>query len=118
MANRFDSQSKIRGCRQPVFVAHGTADRLVPFAQAPAIEAANEPKCFLAMEGIDHNDSLSRLLSNTSQVSRGIRQKRRAERSILADSLIGPAAIALKMKVRGPSESTALVRLKMVFPWG
>jgi len=58
--NRFDSQAKIGRCCQPVFVAHGTADRLIPFTQGRRLfEAANEPKCFVAMEGVDHNDSIS-----------------------------------------------------------
>ncbi|HLN32821.1 MAG TPA: alpha/beta hydrolase [Gemmataceae bacterium] len=58
--NRFDSQSKIGLCRQPVLVAHGTADSLIPFAQGRRLfEAANEPKCFVAMEGVDHNDFVS-----------------------------------------------------------
>jgi fermentation-respiration switch protein FrsA (DUF1100 family) len=57
MRNRFDSLSKIGGCRQPVLVAHGTADGLIPFSQGRRLfEAANEPKEFFAMEGCSHNE--------------------------------------------------------------
>ena len=57
MRNRYDSLTKVRQCRRPVFVAHGTADRLIPFAQGERLyAAANEPKRFLAMRGADHNE--------------------------------------------------------------
>ncbi len=59
MSNRFDNRSKIGSCRRPVFVAHGTADRIIPFSQGEElIRAANEPKRFLRLEGHDHNDPL------------------------------------------------------------
>jgi fermentation-respiration switch protein FrsA (DUF1100 family) len=45
MRNRFDNLAKIGRCRRPVFIAHGTADRLIPFSQAERLyAAANEPK--------------------------------------------------------------------------
>lgn len=54
--NQFNSMAKIGKCNQPVFIAHGTSDSLVPFAQAERLAAAaNEPKRFFAMEGLDHN---------------------------------------------------------------
>jgi fermentation-respiration switch protein FrsA (DUF1100 family) len=57
MRNRFDSLSRIADCRRPIFVAHGTADELIPFALGKRLyEAANEPKQFLDMPGIGHND--------------------------------------------------------------
>jgi fermentation-respiration switch protein FrsA (DUF1100 family) len=57
MRNRFDSLTKIRRCKRPVFIAHGTADGLIPFAQGQRLyAAANEPKQFLAMPGVDHNE--------------------------------------------------------------
>jgi len=59
MRNRFDNLSKIGQCRRPVFIAHGTADGLVPFPLAQKLyEAANEPKRFFILEGRDHNDIL------------------------------------------------------------
>ncbi len=58
--NRFDNLEKIARCGRPAFIAHGTTDRLIPFAQGKRLfEAAGEPKRFLAMAGLDHNDSLS-----------------------------------------------------------
>ena len=61
MRNRFDNLAKIKSCTGPVFIAHGTADRLIPFTQGRRLfEAANEPKEFFALEGSDHNDSLPR----------------------------------------------------------
>ena len=55
MRNRFDSLSKIKRCPRPLFVAHGTIDRTVPFAQGEALfAAANEPKEFLRRDGIGH----------------------------------------------------------------
>jgi fermentation-respiration switch protein FrsA (DUF1100 family) len=59
MRNRFDNLAKIRLCRQPVFIAHGTTDDLVPFVHGKRLfAAANEPKVFLCLEGCGHNDPL------------------------------------------------------------
>jgi hypothetical protein len=59
MRNRYDNLAKIGRCRGPVFVAHGTADGLVPFVQGERLfAAAAEPKRFLRLEGDDHNDPL------------------------------------------------------------
>ncbi len=59
MSNRFDNRAKIASCRKPVYVAHGTADRIIPFAQGEELfQAAHEPKRFLTMRGHDHNDFL------------------------------------------------------------
>jgi uncharacterized protein len=56
--NRFDNRAKIGQCTRPVFIAHGTADNLVPFRLAKELyEAANEPKHFFILEGRDHNDA-------------------------------------------------------------
>ena len=55
--NQFDSRRKIAGCRCPVFIAHGTADTVVPFAHGERLyAAAPEPKRFLAMPGHTHDD--------------------------------------------------------------
>jgi fermentation-respiration switch protein FrsA (DUF1100 family) len=54
--NRFDNLAKIGRCTRPAFLAHGTADRLVPYAQGERLfAAANEPKRFFPMEGYGHN---------------------------------------------------------------
>jgi fermentation-respiration switch protein FrsA (DUF1100 family) len=59
MRNRFDNAAKIKNCTRPVFIAHGTADRLIPFAQGKALfDAANPPKEFFALADADHNDPL------------------------------------------------------------
>jgi fermentation-respiration switch protein FrsA (DUF1100 family) len=56
LRTRFENVGTIRTCRRPVFIAHGTADRLVPFAQGERLfAAANEPKEFYPMPGHDHN---------------------------------------------------------------
>ncbi len=55
--NRFDNLAKIGACTRPVFIAHGTADGLVPYAHGERLfAAANDPKQFLCMEGCGHND--------------------------------------------------------------
>ncbi|HLQ46365.1 MAG TPA: alpha/beta hydrolase [Planctomycetaceae bacterium] len=54
--NRFDNLAKIAQCVGPVFVAHGTADSLIPFAHGERLfAAAREPKQFRAMSGLEHN---------------------------------------------------------------
>jgi fermentation-respiration switch protein FrsA (DUF1100 family) len=56
MRTRFDNLSKMGRCTRPVFVAHGTADEVVPFAHGEALfAAAKEPKAFLRLEGFTHN---------------------------------------------------------------
>jgi fermentation-respiration switch protein FrsA (DUF1100 family) len=58
MRNRFDNLAKIGHCRRPVFISHGTADRVVPFQLGQRLfAAANEPKEFLRVEGGDHNEA-------------------------------------------------------------
>jgi fermentation-respiration switch protein FrsA (DUF1100 family) len=60
MRNCFDNLGKIHLCKQPVFIAHGTTDAVVPFVQGERLfAAANEPKAFLSMEGVDHNDPVT-----------------------------------------------------------
>lgn len=60
MTNRFDSESKIAHCRAPVFITHGTADRLIPFEHSLRLfEKMTCPKEHLAREGMDHTDPLS-----------------------------------------------------------
>jgi fermentation-respiration switch protein FrsA (DUF1100 family) len=56
--NRFENLSKIGQCRRPVFIAHGTADSLIPYAQSERLfAAAGEPKQLFLMEGRDHDDA-------------------------------------------------------------
>lgn len=57
--NRFDSLAKIGRCRQPIFMAHGSADTLVPYTQGERLfAAAPQPKQFFGMKGLGHNDPL------------------------------------------------------------
>jgi fermentation-respiration switch protein FrsA (DUF1100 family) len=55
--NKLDSLSKIGRCSGPVFIAHGTADGLVPFSQGERLFAAvtAPQKRFYKMVGLDHN---------------------------------------------------------------
>ena len=60
MRTRFDNLSKIGRCPRPVFFAHGTADRTVPFRHSEQLfAAANEPKHFLRVEGGSHTMELN-----------------------------------------------------------
>jgi fermentation-respiration switch protein FrsA (DUF1100 family) len=55
MRTRFDNISKIGRCPRPVFILHGTADKVVPFAHGEALfAAANEPKEFLRLDDHPH----------------------------------------------------------------
>jgi fermentation-respiration switch protein FrsA (DUF1100 family) len=57
--NRFDNLARIGDCRQPLFIAHGTDDGLVPFAQGESLfAAANEPKHLYPMTSMGHNARL------------------------------------------------------------
>ena len=52
---QFDNRSKVAKMRTPVFIAHGTADHVVPFAQGERLfAAAHEPKRFHAMPDHPH----------------------------------------------------------------
>jgi fermentation-respiration switch protein FrsA (DUF1100 family) len=63
MRTRFDNLSKIGRVRRPVFIAHGTADEVVPFRHGEELYvAANEPKEFLRLEGFTHNLLIGDLL--------------------------------------------------------
>lgn len=56
--NRFENLAKIGQCTQPAFIAHGSADGLVPYAQGERLfAAASEPKQFFCLEGCGHNDA-------------------------------------------------------------
>jgi fermentation-respiration switch protein FrsA (DUF1100 family) len=58
LRTRFDSLRKIPNCHQPVFIAHGTADSVVPYNLGERLfAAANEPKKFFPMPGLDHHQA-------------------------------------------------------------
>ena len=55
--NKFDSLAKIGRVHRPVFVTHSDADGLIPYTMGQRLfEAANEPKEFLTMRGLTHDD--------------------------------------------------------------
>lgn len=56
--HRFDNLAKIADCPGRVFIAHGTADHMIPFRHGELLfEKAREPKEFFAQEGYDHNNA-------------------------------------------------------------
>jgi fermentation-respiration switch protein FrsA (DUF1100 family) len=56
--NKLDNLGKIGSVKAPVFIAHGTADRMIPYSQGERLfNAAGEPKQFFPMPGLDHNDT-------------------------------------------------------------
>jgi uncharacterized protein len=59
MRNRMPSVDRIRSVDGPVFIAHGDADQVVPFALGEQLfAAASEPKMFVRLPGQDHDESL------------------------------------------------------------
>jgi fermentation-respiration switch protein FrsA (DUF1100 family) len=57
--HRFDNLEKLPLVHRPVFITHGTADRVIPFRHSERLFAvANEPKEFVPLPGDDHNDRL------------------------------------------------------------
>jgi fermentation-respiration switch protein FrsA (DUF1100 family) len=57
--NRYESLNKLALCKNPIFIAHGDADQVVPFSHGQRLfEAAPGPKRFLRIPGGDHNDAL------------------------------------------------------------
>lgn len=59
MRNRLDSLSKIAAYRGPLLACHGDVDSIIPCELGRRLfAAANEPKQFVQLPGIDHNDPL------------------------------------------------------------
>jgi pimeloyl-ACP methyl ester carboxylesterase len=57
--HRFDNLSKLPQIHRPVFITHGTGDRVVPYVHGERLfAAANEPKLFAPLAGDDHLDKL------------------------------------------------------------
>ena len=53
----FPNLKRIGKIKCPLTVIHGTDDSIIPFAQGKELFGlAPEPKCFVAVEGADHND--------------------------------------------------------------
>ena len=59
MHNRMPTIDRIASVGGPVFICHGDADRLIPFAHGQRLfAAAAEPKMFVRLPGQDHDESL------------------------------------------------------------
>lgn len=58
--SRFDSLSKLAQYHGPLLLSHGTADELIPYADAQRLFAAapGEHKQFVSLSGAGHNDPL------------------------------------------------------------
>jgi len=57
MRTRLDSASKIAAYHGPLLQTHGNADTTIPFEFGEQLfQAANEPKQFITLPGLDHND--------------------------------------------------------------
>lgn len=55
--SEFDTLSKIKKINKPILIVHGTADNVVPFEHGKRVfESANEPKTFVELPNIGHND--------------------------------------------------------------
>lgn len=59
--NRFDSIGKIASYHGPLLESHSDADSIIPYAFGRRLfDAANQPKRFIKLEGLDHNDPHTR----------------------------------------------------------
>jgi len=57
MRTRLDAAAKIGGYHGPLLQSHGEADTIVPYALGQKLfEAAGDPKRFISLPGLDHND--------------------------------------------------------------
>jgi fermentation-respiration switch protein FrsA (DUF1100 family) len=52
-----DNVARARALDVPLFVAHGTDDRIAPIAMGRVVAAAGRARTFLAIEGSGHNDT-------------------------------------------------------------
>jgi uncharacterized protein len=59
MRNRLDSLSKITDYNGPLLIGHGDVDEIIPYELGRRLfEAANEPKWFVTLSHVGHNDPL------------------------------------------------------------
>ncbi len=57
LAHRFESEAKLRQLTCPVFLAHGTSDRMIPYSMSERLAAAaTGPVTLLPVEGANHDD--------------------------------------------------------------
>ncbi|PIR31730.1 MAG: alpha/beta hydrolase, partial [Alphaproteobacteria bacterium CG11_big_fil_rev_8_21_14_0_20_44_7] len=66
LLDRYDSLQKIAKVDEKLRIVHGSKDNLVPIALGKELyNAANEPKEFITLEGVGHNDvSLDAIADN------------------------------------------------------
>lgn len=58
VSQKFDNQALLPRIKMPIFILHGDADGIVPFAQGKRLfEIAPAPKRFFRIEGAGHNDT-------------------------------------------------------------
>ena len=58
ISQKFDTAALIPKIKMPVFILHGSADEIVPFAQGKNVfSLAPEPKRFFSIIGAGHNDT-------------------------------------------------------------
>jgi uncharacterized protein len=58
MTHRLDTHARAKDIAQPVLVAHGDADEIVPFEMGEAVAKALPNARFMRVEGAHHNDVL------------------------------------------------------------
>ena len=55
--DKYNNINKIQNVHTPLLIIHGNEDTVVPFWQGKTLfKAANEPKVFLSLENVGHND--------------------------------------------------------------
>ncbi|WP_439632239.1 alpha/beta hydrolase [Gemmata sp.] len=65
MRTRFDNLAKLPRCTRPIFIAHGTADTVVPFSHSETLYAAAQPpKELFWVEGADHESAVGMLMAD------------------------------------------------------
>ncbi len=58
--DKFKNVGKVKKFNRPILIMHGTEDRIVkPWHGKALYKAANEPKSYLWVEGVGHNDDLA-----------------------------------------------------------
>ncbi len=74
MRNRYDSVDRISRYDGPLVQLHGTTDRVIPFQLGKSLyqSATCDPKHWIGVEGLGHNDSLS--ASHLEEIARKVEE--------------------------------------------
>lgn len=60
--DKFNNIGKIKEIKAPVLIFHATLDEMIPFIHGQKLyQVANEPKKFVPIEGLGHNDWMGRV---------------------------------------------------------